>query len=535
MLQSPPGPRPDRPERGWDRIAIGILVAYAGYYVYLALGLPIARVVNGLLDDSFYYLQVARAIAEGRGSTFDGVEPTNGYHPLWMAILVPVQWIARGDGDLAVRLALLLSGGLAVASLALLRSLLRPRIGSWGVVVAFLLWSWPRFFGFSQNLLESSLVLFLLLLWVRIWLGAPTGRRTLGLGVLGAAIALARLDTVFFLAAWGMHALGLAFRRGGPRPLRLAALRSDLAPLFLTAALIAPYLFWNLSHYGHLQPISGAMKSSFPVPHPTWRYLWEFPDFSVLFGLALAASVALFRSETPPLLRAAGVLGAAALLQLAYAVFFMVWGVDRWHFVLLAPLGLLVLPWVAAWGARRYLPSSPTRAVVVVAGLWLAVAVQTTSLKLRDGRWLAHTRDLALWAEETLEPDAVVAMTDAGVFAYWSGRTTINLDGLINNYRYRDLLRAGRLTDYLAERGVDYVLDQNHIGSPAYISGRYDVRPFRIWYRPENRVAGEVKLFRDDEVRRVLVRVRTQLGSLRTEPNAIILWRYRPERQETHS
>lgn len=535
MLQSPPGRGDDRQERAWDRVAVGLLVAYAAYYVYLALGLPIARVVNGVLDDSFYYLQVARAIAEGNGSTFDGIEPTNGYHPLWMAILVPVQWVARGDGDLAVRLALLLSGGLGVASLALLRTLLRPRIGSWGVVVAFLLWSWPRFFGFSQNLLESSLVIFLLLLWVRIWLAPPARRRTLLLGILGAAIALARLDTVFFLAAWGAHEVWMAFRPGAPRPNRLAGLRRDLAPLLLAALLIAPYLLWNLSQSGHLQPISGAMKSSFPAVHPTWRYLWEFPDFSLLFGLALVLAGCLLRTDTPPLVRAAGLLGLAALLHLGYAVLFMVWGVDRWHFVLLAPLGLLALPWAAAWGARRYLPSPPTQAVVIAAGLWLAAAVQTTALKLRDGRWLAHTRDLALWAKGALEPDAVVAMTDAGVFAYWSGRTTINLDGLINNYRYRDLLRAGRLSDYLAERGVDYVLDQNHIGSPAYISGRYDIRPFRIWYRPENRVAGEVTLFRDDEVRRVLVRVRTRLGSLRTEPNAIILWRYRPERQETHS
>jgi len=30
---------------------------------------------------------VARNIARGLGSTFDTIAPTNGYHPLWMAII----------------------------------------------------------------------------------------------------------------------------------------------------------------------------------------------------------------------------------------------------------------------------------------------------------------------------------------------------------------------------------------------------------------------------------------------------------------
>ena len=30
-----------------------------------------------------------RNIAEGFGSTFDGVNPTNGYHPLWLVAILP--------------------------------------------------------------------------------------------------------------------------------------------------------------------------------------------------------------------------------------------------------------------------------------------------------------------------------------------------------------------------------------------------------------------------------------------------------------
>src|SRR6201992_2723619 len=43
-----------------------------------------------LQDDCFYYLQVARNIASGHGSTFNGLTLTNGYQPLWLWILAGV-------------------------------------------------------------------------------------------------------------------------------------------------------------------------------------------------------------------------------------------------------------------------------------------------------------------------------------------------------------------------------------------------------------------------------------------------------------
>ena len=47
-------------------------------------------------DDAFYYLQVARNVALGRGFTFDGHTPTNGF-PLFQLLLVPVMYFSRGD------------------------------------------------------------------------------------------------------------------------------------------------------------------------------------------------------------------------------------------------------------------------------------------------------------------------------------------------------------------------------------------------------------------------------------------------------
>jgi hypothetical protein len=39
-------------------------------------------------DDAYFYFQIAKNILDLGQSTFDGISTTNGYHPLWMAVLV---------------------------------------------------------------------------------------------------------------------------------------------------------------------------------------------------------------------------------------------------------------------------------------------------------------------------------------------------------------------------------------------------------------------------------------------------------------
>ena len=53
-------------------------------------------------DDAFYYFEIARNSAQGFGLTFDRINLTNGFHPLWLGICIPVYWFGF-DGLTAVR------------------------------------------------------------------------------------------------------------------------------------------------------------------------------------------------------------------------------------------------------------------------------------------------------------------------------------------------------------------------------------------------------------------------------------------------
>src|SRR3954470_20874906 len=74
--------------RIWTLACVGWLIL-----TWVWGGLHLAMTV----DDTFYYFETALNVSRGLGSTFDGLNPTNGYHPLWLALLSAVFSLFRDD------------------------------------------------------------------------------------------------------------------------------------------------------------------------------------------------------------------------------------------------------------------------------------------------------------------------------------------------------------------------------------------------------------------------------------------------------
>ncbi len=540
-----------------------LVAAFGVWYITLVLVIPRDLVLNGLLDDSFYYLHTARNIVAGLGSSFDGVEATNGYHPLWMILLLIPARLLTGHPDSLVRVGLLLGAVFGLGSLLLVRHILIRTAGAWAATVGILLFAWPRFFGQTLNLLETSLLLFLYAVLASLLLclnrnGADNAEgpciraplpsrsssgggkhkavespsaefsdqasRRILIGLLLGLASLARLDTVFLLIAFGICGALEAWREGRSRGF-IRALWIRLLPLVVASAVVLPYLVWNLTRFGHLQPVSGAAKSGFPVPDFQPGLLLRHPEFALLLLVGTGFFLASLKRPASAMVRMLGLFGLAGLLHMAYTLLFMRWGVDRWHFVLMMPAGLLGIPWLMERMLSR--PSSGgsrwIRTSTIAIGVIAAVIVQGSSLMMRGGRHLAAVREAALWAADNLPEDTVFAMSDAGVFAYYGRRTTVNLDGLINSYDYLDALRTGRVSEYLHHRGVDYIFDQSAYGVPGLLDGTYEERTLRLWYRPRSRVAAEIIVRREDEVYRRDILSRPAALS-RPEPNSLILY-----------
>lgn len=165
-------------------------------------------------DDAYYYFKVAQNISEGKGSTFDGINLTNGYHPLWLWVCVPIFALARFDLILPLRILLLTMSGLSVATAILLYRLIgrvfAPTIGA--IIAIYWAFSTDILDRVYQQGLETGIAAFFIVLFVYKMYEFEKSRRNnpvtnkqlAVLGVIAVFTVFSRLDLIFLAGIIGI-------------------------------------------------------------------------------------------------------------------------------------------------------------------------------------------------------------------------------------------------------------------------------------------------------------------------------------------
>ncbi|GEM_PF-485217 len=502
LPQSATGPAEPRPSPSSRlAIAIGLSFALQAGYVLLA---PLDRLTTmTVVDDAFYYLQIARRFVAGEGFTFDGLHRTNGFQPLWQLLALPAALLPGREAPLR---GLLLEAALLyqLAGLTLF-GWLRRAVSGPAAWAGLLLWAFNArlLFTYAISGMEFSLfALTALLLVDRAHAAAtrPSGLR-LGegflLGALAGLNALARIDGALLAAVLLGHAL---FRA---RRLPVPALARAAGAMFVSAvAVVAPYLLWNALTFGHLLPVTGPLKvfrnaerlrslaiepwtfghalqafeaAGFQLTKNLMRFLtgyFYYPARELglgqapagLLGLLLLAAVAVggtLRTAPGARLapwRALGPPAAAALIHLAAMALTLSIYIDygNWYFgplyaVFAAASAVAAAPVLSA--ARRW--ASPVAAAFL--GLNAAVfllrhdEIKINVLGAREALAFIEAR----WAGER------IGSWNAGYLGYFAERNTfVNLDGLVGDYDLAELhLTRGSIRAYLERQAIDYVCD----------------------------------------------------------------------------
>jgi hypothetical protein len=434
-------------------------------------------------DDAYYYAAIARNLARGAGSTFDGINPTNGYHPLWMAVSVIPFRLGLDDLD-AVRALLLvqvLAWGLALVLLGRLVAevvgpLRAPARGAAVAVVAAaftLVGLSPFIVKTFVNGLETGIGVAILAAVLLVAVRHPdpaTGprRAAMVLGVLLAAAFLARTDAALLTAAAGLWTLPGAVR--ARRPGRLALV---VGPTAVTGVV---YLALNQRWFGSPWQVSGLIKRA-PLDagavatmalvvtvagllavhgwrrsvggHPPRRAPARFPRAG-----RCAAATAWF--------------GAACLVLVGY---YQVLQTQQWLWYFAPVVLWLVVLFVLAVAdvvdaAQEGDPGRARARVLGVGGgvfvvpLLIGLIVQGRSFADPTVRSIqVANRDAGRWIDANLPPGAVLASWDAGVVGYFAHRPVVNLDGVVNSHAWYDAVRTGTTGTILRCEGVSGVVN----------------------------------------------------------------------------
>ena len=467
----------------------------------LAAWAPITTLVQKTLpDDAFYYFAIAQNVWNGSGVSVDGLTQTNGFHPLWALLILPIYGIFR-SGDLPIHIVLSLAAVLELGTAWLSYRSVQHLTGSTkaGALAAALIYLNPLVAMESLNGLETALSLFCAALTfyvvVRCILSA-TVVATRCWAALGGAIGimlLARTDNVLLAVCLGLYVLWL-------RRQRLGATIAGLARSAVVAGLLLlPWLYWNQSTFGSIVQSSAVaapavfrralwqpLSQGVPLIQIWQEGLWPVVYLSLLLAFryagvawtALAVGILLQRlvcHKWPSAARHSQWLspllvpGVAALLLLVVHTFVR-WYPRSWYFVPLAWASALVAgaglarlsERLGECHGRHIIPRVGAALVVLLLGLqgiksWQAGFYPWQGYMLDGARWVAA---------ETL-PDTVVASFNSGLQAYYGERQIVNLDGVVNWDAARAMENRS-LFDYAASMDVEYMVDYE-----AYIFGQY--------------------------------------------------------------
>lgn len=491
-------PRPAQPEHGKgvsvDFVALGLVVAACLLVRCLVLSQPLAVIDSIMIpDDTYLALAIARNIANGLGP-LHGVGYTNGFQPLYVFLMVPVFRLVPAEPFLAVKAALLLLILFDTATIVLLWKLLRsysdnifPRL----TVCAIWALSAP-IVETALNGLETAIACFFIvaiLLYAERFRGKepPTPRGAFLLGVLCGLAVLARLDSLIFLAAFGLFFASRVYRSA-------SSVRSAVATLATVAAgaivVYAPWMVYSYVYTGSIYPISGRAVRFWSLAHvnhqPTYENFYK-PLVALTYdallydnlwiAVALLAAAAAFvvvlalrggrtldRQQARLWLGRVGLLGVfTALLLAAYTCYiFTPWFFPRYFH----PISLLFLILVAAFVDLAVRACRSHREGVVLGVVLLACAVGASAADPKFSRLFAGSESekggymaVGLWARQRFPDGTRIGAAQVGAMGYFADNlVVINLDGVVNADAYNALVER-RALDYVENQRIRYIVD----------------------------------------------------------------------------
>ena len=458
---------------------LAALLGYGGCYAYATLAS--FDVVNldrdAFYDDAYYYFEIARNLAAGKFSTFDGgITRTNGYHPVWLLLVTPFYWVFDLESALfgirALELMLIACGVCLLAVAARLARL--PWILLFAVLPA--LYGQP---GMTVGMEAGAGAFFLGATVVAAVLFAQDAQRWWRLlAAIAFLLPWVRLEYVA-IALLVTGGLGLVLRSGvACTPPSSATSRLPVAGLPFVAAVagILAYFLYNGVVFGGVVPVSSVMKLELG------RQFWQQADrgtigSNLLAGgephLPVVAELLLYLLAVLGVLRwrgwnrEAGGLLAVLATALALAVENLAAKAQvaalyrpdfgrytEWYWVPGYVVDALVVPircWVAVFLLRVFVPVRwvgwQRLAVVVVCACGVAVAWDPYRFtepfrqvaEQRHSSQVASTDPLArehAAFEPMLADDAILGSFDAGAIGYFAETPVVNLDGVVNSYDY---------------------------------------------------------------------------------------------------
>ncbi|MDP4288529.1 MAG: hypothetical protein Q8922_11385 [Bacteroidota bacterium] len=410
-------------------------------------------------DDFYYYYLTAKNIALHGFSSFDGIVPTNGYHPLWLWVLSAVSFVVRSN-DRSFFIAL---EGIQIISAMVSAELLMRLLSR-----LFTPSSWLYVVSLGAAVLETVLIftgmetvlaipLLLLFAWMVMNAMEQMDRRSLLLaGFIGSLLVLARLDTVI---AVGLALVLLFQSRVLPR--YLAWFVFGLVPVVL-------YLLSDFVFYGDLIPVSAQVKQLPGGFRFSFRAIEAIgtPRGSLYFLTTIIGFVLALWAWKKPNARS-----GVRLLLVAFPILFtlllalrVTWSSYLWYFYpfpISTAVALLLLreQWTKWTRWTEWSGIAALGLIIIFSALFLVrdIPMMTTNFRLPPQHPYLHALGIQPFTES--HPGRYAMGDRAGITAFMTHQPMLQLEGLAADEAMVDSIRGrADLLSVLRRYGVQYYI-----------------------------------------------------------------------------
>ena len=414
-----------------------------------------------LRDDFFYYLVIARHLAMGQGSTFNGIVATNGYHPLWMLLLAVVcristsPFMVLGFVALTAMLSTVAAYGLA------LRLFEHCGVTGWmgALSAAYVaLCVLPLCFYGMEVTLAMPLALALGLHVLR-WSHDSGTRWWLVAGLLTSLLVLARVDALLLATLLAVALLSV-------RQVRMFLCSKHLAALAAGCTPAIGYFVASRLYFGLWLPVSGVAKQlrqGWTPAVSVWASVLDGPRSAWLNLLlvVIAIGLTLWRWR-----QMAALERAVLAVFLAYPFLFVLllsvrsdWEMWPWYAWVWRPATFAALA-IALGAALQPVRSGWAHSVLLVLVL----------MRVAGSAWLPGQLDfyrtaVAVQAFAKTHPGTYAMGDRAGMIAWLLPDPLVQTEGLVMDRSFlKHIQRQDALLPVLRSYGVRYYIADDWAG-----------------------------------------------------------------------
>lgn len=471
--------------------------------------LPTSEIISSIADDEFYVLQVAKNYAIGNGVSFDGKALTTGFHPIYFILLTLIYPFTNSDivyflmsSIILKTIFYLLSAFLIfIVTHRLSSNLLYRNQLSAIMSLMFLAHPYSLFLIFSG--LEQLISIFFFLCFLFYFIYISTNNKTVKdrsfilWGILLGLAYLARTDNIILLP---LLLFFILFSRSNQ-------LSSKIKNVALGAAgylfIVIPWYVFIYLKTGSLAQNSGAVKiflnenvnlalnerlfGAFAFVNKFW---WPFlnhelaPLYKLFLGLFLIIGIYLIIINIPVLKfrkwlknNLMAIIDKSLFIKIniqvavicifytsviAITYGFLFGSAREWYY----GLSVVTIFFLFVISYNLFFISLKNQILRVFSILTIVLfSIFAFSGMIKDqenhlGKFTNQKEmfTVSKWMKLHLPKTAIVGSWNAGILGFFSERSVVNLDGLINN----DILiylKSNTLYKYMKKREINYIID----------------------------------------------------------------------------